>query len=172
MEDLLLRLTIWLALGLYAGSQIRPHSRTALCLATVGWLLFVAHTILAFEGHYDWSHATAYTETAIKTEALTGLGWGGGIYLNYAFGLVWLGELAWTIVSGASYRGRSRYLKWLVRGFLLFMIINGGVIFVGEPQRWIGVTIAGVMVWSWLPTGRRNTLIKSVRPGFRKTQIN
>ena len=172
MEDLLLRLTIWLALGLYAGSELRSHSRTAVWLTTGGWLLFVAHTILAFDVHYNWSHATAYAETAIQAEALTGLGWGGGIYLNYAFGLVWLAELAWAMVAGASYRTRPRHVGWFVRGFLLFMIINGGVIFVDGPQRWIGATIAGVLVWSWIPTGKRNTLIESVRPSSRKIQID
>ena len=156
MEDLLLRLTIWLALGLYAGSELRSHSRTAVWLTTGGWLLFVAHTILAFDVHYNWSHATAYAETAIQAEALTGLGWGGGIYLNYAFGLVWLAELAWAMVAGASYRTRPRHVGWFVDG----------------PQRWIGATIAGVLVWSWIPTGKRNTLIESVRPSSRKIQID
>ena len=116
--------------------------------------------------------AAVIAETAIQAEALTGLGWGGGIYLNYAFGLVWLAELAWAMVAGASYRTRPRHVGWFVRGFLLFMIINGGVIFVDGPQRWIGATIAGVLVWSWIPTGKRNTLIESVRPSSRKIQID
>ena len=44
--------------------------------------------------------AVAWAETARRTRELTGVDAGAGLWLNYLFGLVWLGDLAgWRIRS-------------------------------------------------------------------------
>ncbi len=156
MGDLLTRATIWLALGLYAWAQWSRRSsgqvpRRGLALSGSGWLLFVAHVLLAYDVHYEWSQAVAWAETAAQTAALTGLDWGGGLYVNYLFGLVWLGELAWWARDPRGYGTRARWTELAVRAWFLFMIVNGAVVFVAGPQRWLGVGILAALLWAWRP---------------------
>ncbi len=157
MGDLLTRVTIWLALGLYAAAQVARRRSAArsrgagLWLLTSGWGLYIAHVLLAFDVHYDWSHAMAYAETATQTEALTGWRWGGGLYVNYLFSAVWGVELCWWRWARERYEGRATWLELVIRGFFLFMIVNGAVVFVNGPQRWLGVAIVGVLLVAWRP---------------------
>ena len=151
MGALVTQVTIWLALGLFAGAQVLSHGRpsAAFRLSLTGLILFVAHALLAFGTHYEWSHATGYAATAAQTAELPGLNWGGGLYVNYLFGLVWLGELVWGRRNPESYAHRSPSVEWTVRGFFLSMILNGAVVFVPGPQRWLGVALVGVLCWAW-----------------------
>ena len=157
MGELLTRVTIWLALGLYAAAQVTRRRRAAatsgagLWLLTSGWGLYIAHVLLAFDVHYDWSHGTAYAETATQTEALTGWRWGGGLYVNYLFSAVWGVELCWWRWTPSSYARRAPAMKVAMRAFFLFMIVNGAVVFVDGPQRWLGVVIVGVLLVAWRP---------------------
>ena len=74
MGDLLTRVTIWLALGLFAAAQIARRRRAATAggagvwLLACGWGLYVGHVLLAFGVHYDWSHTLAYAKTAAQIE--------------------------------------------------------------------------------------------------------
>ncbi len=160
MGELLTRVTIWLALGLYAAAQVgrrRPAARTSgagLWLLTLGCGLYLAHVALAFQVHHLWSHAAAVAHTAAQTQALVGWNWGGGIYINYLFSTLWVGETAWWWLSPERYGNRSRGVELAVRGFFLFMIVNGAVVFVNGPQRWLGVAIVAVLLGAWRPTRR------------------
>ena len=160
MGDLLTRVTIWLALGLYAAAQVgrrRPAARTSgagLWLLMLGCGLYLAHVALAFQVHHLWSHAAAVAHTAAQTQALVGWNWGGGIYINYLFSTLWVGETAWWWLSPERYGNRSRGVELAVRGFFLFMIVNGAVVFVHGPQRWLGVAIVAVLLGAWRPTRR------------------
>src|SRR5262245_14058765 len=108
MDEGLTRGTAWLALSLYAGGDLarafgggqrgRAWSR---CLVSLGCVVFGAHVICAFQFHHHWSHAAAYADTARQTAELTGWKWGGGLYINYLFALVWLGEVIWLWVHRA-----------------------------------------------------------------------
>ena len=149
--DLLTRLTIWLALGLYVSSQVVRPSRTGRRLTAVGCVLFATHVVLAFQVHYGWSHATALQETAAQTEALTGVRTGSGLYVNYLFGLAWLAEVWWWTRAETSYLNRPGWVELAARAFFLFMIVNGAAVFVDEPQRWLGIALAGVLVYAWRP---------------------
>ena len=157
MGDLLTRVTIWLALGLYAAAQVArrrppcPASGVGVWLLTFGFGLYMGHVLLAFGLHYDWSHATAYAETATQTEALTGWRWGGGLYLNYLFSAVWGVELGWWRWAPERYERRAHGAELAMRAFFLFMIVNGAVVFVSGPQRWLGVAIVGVLLVAWRP---------------------
>ena len=83
--------------------------------------------------HHGWSHAAAYAYTAARTDELLGLRWGGGLWVNYAFTILWVGEALWWQMWPESHARRPRAWKPAVRGAFLFMIVNGAVVFVDGP---------------------------------------
>ncbi len=146
-------LTIWTALVLYVAGEFGRARRPAAAWARPVWLLgglvYLGHVVAAFGIHHDWSHAAAYAHTAARTEALAGLDWGGGIWVNYAFTTIWVGEGLWWQLAPARYAKRPRVLTTAVRGAFLFMIANGAVIFVDGPRRLIGVGVLAALIGIW-----------------------
>ncbi len=153
--------TIWtvrLATFLYAGALVvwmtgnrRPWARLAW---TGACLFYLAHVWGAFEFIHDWSHAAAYSETARQTEELFGLNWGGGIYLNYAFTILWPADAIWWWVDSQSYEQRPRWVAVGVHSFLAFMFFNGAVVFALGPMRWASIAATGLLLLWWWKTER------------------
>jgi hypothetical protein len=153
----LTRGTVWLALSLYVSSQLAgragARARSAFTasrwLNTLGCAAFLAHVAAAFHFYHDWSHSHAYAETARQTAEFTGRHWGGGLYLNYLFALIWLGESAWSWVGARSFLQRPKRVTWSVRGCFLFMMFNGAVVFVPGPARWFGLLLCLALASAW-----------------------
>ena len=153
----LTRGTVWLALSLYVASEMAAARRDGELfrvprwLNTAGCVAFLAHVACAFQFYHHWSHATAYVETARQTAEFSGWNWGGGLYINYFLALVWLGEVVYFWANLNGYLQRPNWVTWTVRIFFLFMIFNGGVVFVHNAARWFGlllcVTLAGCWWW-------------------------
>jgi hypothetical protein len=100
---------VWMAQGQWA------RARWA---STIGVVVYLAHVWCAFAFSYEWSHAVAYRETARVAGELFGVAWGGGLWLNYLFTVVWVGDVLW-------WRPRVR---WWAHGFLAFMVVNGTLV--------------------------------------------
>lgn len=151
-------LTIWAALALYvageAGRARRPPAAWARRIWLLGGLLYLGHVATAFGIHHDWSHAAAYAYTAAQTEAYFGLDWGGGLWVNYAFTVIWVAEGLWWQLAPANYARRRPVLTTVVRSAFLFMIINGAVVFVDGPRRLIGIGVLAALIGIWW-SGRR-----------------
>ena len=151
-------LTIWTALVFYVAGEYGRARRPAAAWARPVWLLgalvYLGHVAAAFGIHHDWSHAAAYAHTAARTEALVGLDWGGGIWVNYAFTAVWVTEGLWWQIAPAHYARRSPVLTTAVRAVFLFMIVNGAVVFVEGPRRLMGVGVLAALIGIWW-NGRR-----------------
>lgn len=149
----LVALTIWTALFLCVGGEYGRTRPTPAAWARPVWLLgalvYLAHVAAAFAIHHDWSHAAAYAYTAARTDALIGLDWGGGLWVNYAFTAIWVGEGLWWQLRPAHYARRPAVWTQAVRGVFLFMIANGAVIFVSGPRRLLGIGVLTVLVWIW-----------------------
>ena len=131
--ELLTRATIWLALAGYtagAGGQLlaqgKPHVRAlARWAGTLGCLGLLAHVICAFHFYHGWSQAAAYRETARQTAAVTGLNWGGGLWINYLLLAAWTADVIWWWRSGDdAYRRRSRVLTVAWHALLLFIVFK------------------------------------------------
>ena len=157
-DELLTRGTAWAALWLYAAGEIHRSlqggsatSGAVRWWSTLGCGTFLMHIVCAFQFYHGWSHAAAYADTARQTAALLGRNWnwGGGLYVNYLFALVWLGEMTWSWCRPGGYVKRPRWLTHGVRGFFLFMIVNGTVVFVQGPMRWVGLCLCLVLLVSW-----------------------
>jgi hypothetical protein len=153
MGATLIRLTIWAALIAYTAGEwgrVRtPPAPWARVVWTAGALLYVSHVSAAFSFAYQWSHAVAYAHTAAQTADIVGLDWGGGIWVNYAFTLVWVMEAIWWWTSPLRYLARPRGVELAVRAVFLFMIVNGAFVFVAGPAKWMGVVIVAALCAIW-----------------------
>ena len=152
----LTRSAVWLALLLYVIAECvtaarrggEPHA-TVRWLNTLGCIAFLAHVAFAFHFYHSWSHREAYAHTARQTAEWFGWNWGGGLYFNYAFALLWLGEVVWSWASPIGHRARPMWMTVLVRGIFLFMIFNGAVVFAHGAGRWLGLVLCLTLAGSW-----------------------
>lgn len=90
---------------------------------TMGCLFLWVHIAVAFHLGHGWSHEAAWEHTRQVG------GYGDGIYVNYAFALVWLADVVRAWVSPNSYLTRPRWLHWTIHGFLAFVVFNAAVVF-------------------------------------------
>lgn len=122
-----------------------------------GAALATVHSLAAFAVFHRWSHGDALAATARQTAAVVGWAWGGGLYFNYAFLLVWLADAAWWIASPRSHAQRPRAVDGFVRGFLFFMFVNGAVVFADGGMRVLGILAVGTVSTAWLIRSFRQT---------------
>jgi len=147
--------TIWLALALFvAGETGRSFARRATAppawawwAFTAGLLLAIVHTLLSLAMVHDWVHDDAVRATAMQTEAMFGVGVGWGVYVNYVFLAVWLGDAWWWRAAPAGFV-RPAAVTWTLRAFYMIVIFNAAVIFAAGWRR-----IAGLALVSWLARG-------------------
>lgn len=155
--ELLTRWTVRLAGALYVLALVirwnardrREWQATARLAWTMGCISFLAHIASAFEYFHGWSHWAAYEDTARRTEEVTGLAWGGGLYLNYLFAVVWLADAAWWWRGLKQYEKRPRAIDWAVQGFMAFMFFNATVVFATGPTRIGGVMACVALMAAW-----------------------
>jgi hypothetical protein len=98
-------------------------------LWTGGLLLFLLHVGCAFHFFHHWSHQAAYEATARQTAEVVGLDWGGGLFANYIFALVWAVDAAWWWLRPIHYLSRPASVEWTVQGFMIFIAFNSTVVF-------------------------------------------
>lgn len=157
--------TIRLALvcyALYVAAQLtnfgqrRPHAARAIWTAGCG--LFVAHVACAFHFYHHWSHRAAWQKTADETEQLLGVAFGDGLYFSYLFLVLWVLDVLWLwtlgspqIRSAASASSvplpttaPATTPRWrlAVHLFLLFIALNGAIVFEGGTTRWVGIPVS------------------------------
>jgi hypothetical protein len=150
-----MRATILASLAAYAAAEylwfrhraVAFHARALLWTAAAA--LCIVHAAIAFEVRHDWSHDAAWAQTAAQTAAVTGLDWGGGLYVNYAFLVLWAADVVWLWSSPRSYLHRPAVISTAVSAFVLFMFINGAVVFVRGPARVAGAIAVAVVMWAW-----------------------
>src|SRR5688500_20160441 len=70
--------------------------------------LMAIHSVAAFGVFYNWSHDTARELTMRQTAALTGVNFSGGIYVNYAFLVVWIAAAVGRLAAPWGYQGGRR----------------------------------------------------------------
>jgi hypothetical protein len=119
---------------------------------TLGCLAYLAHVAAAFHFAHDWSHARAYEHTAVRTAELTGWRWGGGLYVNYLFTVLWVADAVWWWAGAVSYRARPAWIGVALHAFMLFVAFNATVVFGAGVIRWCGLAgtlILGAAWWRW-----------------------
>jgi hypothetical protein len=157
--EFLTRSTIWISILSYTiGSIVFALSRgrddfdrwTRL-VWTIGCVALIAHFVCAFNFYHAWSHESAYVDTARQTAEVFKINWGGGLFINYALVLVWIGDVTWWWFAGVSSYGRRPWLLTLIwHGFLIFIIFNATVVFKNGLTRWAGLLVCLSLCLSWV----------------------
>jgi hypothetical protein len=153
--------TILAATALWAAAEwIRLRHprrwRAARLSWTVGAILSAVHLLAAMHLVHGWSHDAALRATALQTAALTGLDWGGGLYINYLFIAFWLIDAGWWWVVPDRFLSRTRIHAGVIRAVFIFMFVNGAVIFARGAGRIVGILAIGTVCWAWFKPDRAN----------------
>jgi hypothetical protein len=160
MDELILRGTIALGVAAYGVAEWRRLRRGPDGPARAWWTAALActlaHAAAAFHWRHGWSHAAAHADTARQLGAAIGWAWGGGLYVNYAFYLVWIADAAWWWVAPARYARRPPWVTTAVSGFILFVVLNGAVVFARGPVRLIGAAVVLLVLVAWYSRGRQS----------------
>jgi hypothetical protein len=153
-----LQATIWLSLICFAvGESGRTFTRArakppawAWWIFSAGLLLAVIHTLIAFDTVHHWSHEDVISVTAAQTQAVFGVGVGGGVYVTYLFFVVWLADAWWWKAAPAGYT-RPAVVTWMLRAFYMVIIFNAAVVFVNGIRRVFGLVIVSWLARLWSP---------------------
>ncbi len=172
MAEVFTKASIWLVILCYgvllATVRLSAANRLRRAAWIAGAISFGAHVLLAFGAFYQWSWSVAWRKTAEQAEQFSGVRAGWGLWLNFAFGL------AWVILALRERRTRdcvskekerpphgsqsvsSRWLDRLLHGFLLVMVLMGGIAFAPTAARVFTTVIfvcAAIAVLVCLRTG-------------------
>lgn len=117
-------------------------------------LIFALHVLAAVHFYHGWSLASVVASTEASTREILGVPLGQGVFFSFLFGALWLADGTWALVHPASYHGRSRLLDRLVHLYLLFIVLNGLLVFEGWFARLVGLLGLGLLAGVWF-TGRK-----------------
>lgn len=158
--------TVAWAIGEVAMRRSAVHDRIARAIWTVGVALALVHVVLAFWFVYGWNHEAAVAATARQAADRFGLGWRGGIYVNYLFLAIWLADVCWWWVAAASRASRPLRIERARLVFFTFMFANGAIVFASGIGRAVGIAAVTLVVLSALEgysRGRRKLSISDIR---------
>jgi hypothetical protein len=148
-------LTLWsvrFACALYVlalASWLLGRGRLARAEWTLGLFFYTVHMLAAFSAYHHWSHAEAYLDTARQTAEIFYIDWGGGIYFNYLFSVVWLADVAWMWLNEAAYNRRPRWIGITIHSFLAFMFFNATIVFAAGWIRRFGLAACLALLLLW-----------------------
>jgi hypothetical protein len=106
----------------------------------------VLHIGAAFHYYHQWSHAAAVADTARQTGEIIGWKFGEGIYFNYLFAAVWLGDCFWWWRSPQSYWLRARWMTAAIHAYLAFIAFQAVVVFEEGMVRVVGIAATAALV--------------------------
>ncbi|MEO0415072.1 MAG: hypothetical protein AAF226_08990 [Verrucomicrobiota bacterium] len=150
---------VWVCVAAYSAGvcgMILRHWAAARMFWTVGAMALFIHAGLAYGVFYQWDHQIALSETAKQTERLMGVSFSAGLYANFLLIIVWVADCAlWWGATAGSYAKRPKWQIILVHGFMALMMINGAVIFVEGPRKWLGAILLLVPMVFWVVRSRK-----------------
>lgn len=146
LADAIIRWTARLFVACYVGrlcvdaigSPDTNSLRIARWLWTCGCAIYFVHVAAAFHWMHQWSHASAYEHVLTRTTEMTGFTSGIGLYVNYAFGVLWLADtVIWWLDPKWPDRIAPYYLVQTIFAFLMFQATA-----VFGPSFWRPITVA------------------------------
>lgn len=145
--------TVAWAIGEALMRRTPGSDRLARSIWTIGLTLALVHVLLAFQLVYAWDHDRAVASTMRQSVDRVGWGWRGGIYVNYAFLILWLADVCWWWLAPASRASRSTRIETARLVLFTFMFVNGAVVFASGFARLVG--IASISLVMFAPLWRR-----------------
>ena len=172
VAELLTRWSVRLAVACYLGRVAldighrgNPPSRSTSKLTrwiwTIGCVFYLMHVVCAFAFFHDWSHTRAYAQTAAQTEAVTGIRWGGGLYINYAFTLLWLADTVAWWAGDVQRHYRLRAYFWTLHGFFAFIVLNATVVFGPPLWSWVALIVGVAFALVYFLTRRERSTTRT-----------
>lgn len=154
MGEELTRWTVRLAVACYlgrvftdaAGWRTPADARRARWLWTLGGAIYLVHVACAFHFYHGWSHAAALRHTAERTAEVVGWHWGGGLWINYAFTLLWCGDIALWWTRPADRHPRSPITYWTIQAIFAFLMFNATAVFGPPFWRWVVVGVVAALL--------------------------
>ncbi len=119
----------WMIAFAKPGTPIGPDFGVMRFQWSLACLLCWVHIAVAFHIGHGWSHRVAWEHTKQVG------GYGDGVFVNYAFALVWLADALWACIAFHSYLTRPSWLKWTIHGFIAFVVFNAAVVFASWGSR-------------------------------------
>jgi hypothetical protein len=105
----------------------------------LGALFAMGHSLGALWTFHHGSQAAALESTAEQTQQLLGFRFGAGLYINYLFVVVWLFDAMLRSITPTRYVMLPRWYRATLNGFLIFIAINGAIVFKSGWIRAIGI---------------------------------
>jgi hypothetical protein len=107
---------------------------------TLGLLAFLVHLAMAFHYYHNWSHA----EAVAHTEQVSGFGW--GILFSHLFTMLWTAETCVWWLAPNWRRARAPWIEYALHGYMVFIILNGTVVYEQGLIRWAGVVMFSFLI--------------------------
>jgi hypothetical protein len=155
--DLVTRQTARVALlfwGLAAAALLIRRRDFARAAWSVGVATFLVHVVTAFDAIHGWSHTAAYQHVDTVS------GFGAGIFVSYAFTVVWVIDATWWLADRVAYDLRPTWLDRLIHGFLAFVVFNATVVYETGFIRWAGVICFSLLGLLLLARARGRVVIR------------
>jgi len=144
-------IALWMMMSL-SGDDWRtqtPRAHAVRWLWTWACVTFFVHVACAFHFVHRWSHAHAFEAT--RQEG----GFGEGLYVNYVFMALWLGDVLWWWASPETYASRASWLPRALHAFMLFIAFNATIVFENGLVRFGGLAAVVVLAARWLALRKR-----------------
>jgi hypothetical protein len=138
--------TIAWALGEALMRRSPASDRLARAISTIGIALALTHVVLAFQLVYAWNHEMAVIATVKQAVDRFGWGWRGGIYINYGFLALWIGDVCWWWLAPRSHSTRSMRIEMTRFALFTFMFLNGAVVFASGVGRLVGIASVSIAI--------------------------
>jgi hypothetical protein len=151
-------ITVWLALWGYAMGvfcQVHPNASLWRDRARLAWTfgstLFVIHVFAAFHVYHQWSHQAAMEHVAQETARVMGRAMGQGIFVSYAYTLIWALDAIWWWAAGHQrYFNNVQSLQKLKHAFMFFIFVNGTIVFEAWRVKIFGALVLLALLWAYL----------------------
>jgi hypothetical protein len=113
---------------------------------TLGCAVYLVHVAFAFQFLHHWSHTAAVEHAARRTLDVVGFEFGAGLYVNYAFTLLWVADVAWWWRRSSSRQAIAPAYYWTIQAIFAFMMFNATVVFGPAFWKWVAVLALGALV--------------------------
>lgn len=111
---------------------------------TWGAVVYLIHVAVAFHFFHHWSHSKAYAHVAEASR------FGEGIFVSYFFTILWAVDAAWWWWNAKSYAGRPEWLGRTIHLFMLFIVVNGTIVFEKGIVQWLGGAMLVCFAVAWV----------------------